>query len=114
MEDRAIFALLKDGDIVTSFTPAKRFYEARQMPTTEASIYTQGATQLYMSLGEVRDEGEIIVRFYQKPFVLLIWIGAIIMALGGVLSFSDRRLWGKTQPASRPSHTQKPTLRNQA
>ena len=114
VEDRAIFALLKDGDIVTSFTPAKRFYEARQMPTTEASIYTQGATQLYMSLGEVRDEGEIIVRFYQKPFVLLIWIGAIIMALGGVLSFSDRRLWGKTQPASRPSHTQKPTLRNQA
>ena len=114
VEDRAIFALLKDGDIVTSFTPAKRFYEARQMPTTEASIYTQGATQLYMSLGEVRDEGEIIVRFYQKPFVLLIWIGAIIMALGGVLSFSDRRLWGKTQPASRPSHTQKPTQRNQA
>ena len=114
VEDRAIFALLKDGDIVTSFTPAKRFYEARQMPTTEASIYTQGATQLYMSLGEVRDEGEIIVGFYQKPFVLLIWVGAIIMALGGVLSFSDRRLWGKTQPASRPSHTQKPTQRNQA
>ena len=95
IEDRAIFTLSKDGGIITRFAPAKRFYEARQMPTTEASIYTQGATQLYLSLGEVRESGEIVVRFYQKPFVLFIWIGAIIMALGGTLSFSDRALWTK-------------------
>ncbi|MEP6342559.1 MAG: heme lyase CcmF/NrfE family subunit [Maricaulaceae bacterium] len=94
-EDRGIFALLKDEGLVTSFTPSKRFYPARQMPTTEASLHTQGISQLYLSLGEVRDSGEIVVRFYQKPLILLIWFGAIIMALGGCLSLSDRALWAR-------------------
>ena len=89
IEDRAVFWLLKDGKIVTRFTPAKRFYEARQTPTTEASIYTTGASQLYLSLGEVRGGGDIVVRFFNKPFVLLIWIGAIIMALGGCLLYTS-------------------------
>ena len=96
-----MFALLKDGKLVTDFTPSKRFYPARQMPTTEASLHTQGISQLYLSLGEVRDSGEIVVRFYQKPLILLIWFGAIIMALGGCLSLSDRALWNrKTRKAT--------------
>jgi len=102
VEDKALFALVEDGEVATNFAPSKRFYEARQMPTTEASLHTQGASQLYVSLGEVRDSGEIVVRFYQKPFILLIWFGAIIMAFGGMLSFSDRRLWAENKAKSKP------------
>ena len=95
VEDRGLFTLLKGDKLVTSFTPSKRFYPARQMPTTEASLHTQGVSQLYLSLGEVRESGEIVVRFYEKPMILLIWFGAIIMALGGCLSLSERALWSR-------------------
>jgi len=53
---------------------------------------TRGLSQLYLSLGEVNDDGSISVRLYHKPMVLLIWLGAVVMALGGALSLSDRRL----------------------
>ena len=95
VEDRGLFTLLKGDKLVTSFMPSKRFYPARQMPTTEASLHTQGVSQLYLSLGEVRESGEIVVRFYEKPMILLIWFGAIIMALGGCLSLSERALWSR-------------------
>jgi cytochrome c-type biogenesis protein CcmF len=44
------------------------------------------------------------VRIYHKPLVLLIWLGAVVMALGGALSLSDRRLRvGAPKPAARPT-----------
>ena len=53
-----------------------------------------------------RPDGAIAVRLYYKPLVLLIWLGCVVMALGGALSLSDRRLRvGAPKPAR-----QKPTL----
>ena len=70
------------------------------MATTEAALLTRGASQLYVSLGDPGDNGAIAVRIYHKPLVLLIWIGALMMAFGGVLSLSDRRLRvGAPKPA---------------
>ncbi len=65
---------------------------ARNMPTTEAGIRTFGFSQLYVSVGDELPGGGIGVRAYWKPLVTLIWLGAVVMALGGVLSLSDRRL----------------------
>jgi cytochrome c-type biogenesis protein CcmF len=62
------------------------------MSTTEAALMTRGASQLYLSLGDVGSDGAIAVRLYHKPLVLLIWLGAVVMVLGGALSLSDRRL----------------------
>jgi cytochrome c-type biogenesis protein CcmF len=53
---------------------------------------SRGLDQLYLSLGDVDANGAAPIRLYYKPLVLLIWIGAVVMALGGVLSLSDRRL----------------------
>lgn len=40
------------------------------------------------------------MRIYHKPLVLLIWWGPVLMAFGGVLSLSDRRLRvGAPKPA---------------
>lgn len=69
----------------------KRIYIARAMPTTEAGIRTDGLSQAYVSLGEPQADGGIAVRLYDKPLILLIWIGAVVMALGGALSLTDRR-----------------------
>jgi cytochrome c-type biogenesis protein CcmF len=62
------------------------------MPTTEAGIRTFGASQLYVSLGDFTDKGGVVVRIWWKPYILCIWLGALLMAIGGAISLSDRRL----------------------
>ena len=62
------------------------------MPTTEAGIATLHFGQVYVSLSEKNADGSLDARFYWKPYVSLIWIGALLMAFGGALSLSDRRL----------------------
>jgi len=76
-------------------TPERRFYSAGGQTTTEVAICTRGVNHLYVVLGERRDaagEPVWLVRGYWNPWALLIFIGPGIMALGGVVSLSDRRL----------------------
>jgi cytochrome c-type biogenesis protein CcmF len=82
-------------------TPSKRNFTTRAgMSTTEAALQTRGVSQLYISLGEPTPDGGIAVRIYHKPMVLLIWFGPVLMAFGGMLSLSDRRLRvGAPKPA---------------
>ncbi|MEN5082214.1 heme lyase CcmF/NrfE family subunit [Bosea sp. TWI1241] len=91
-EDVARFRVVtRDGRELKPVEAMKRFYMARGMPTTEAGIRTRGTGQVYVSLGEPQGDGAIAVRLYDKPLVLLIWIGSLIMAAGGLLSLTDRR-----------------------
>ncbi|MFA1625401.1 cytochrome c-type biogenesis CcmF C-terminal domain-containing protein, partial [Rhizobium mongolense] len=91
-EDRGHFSIRRGGVEVADVWSAKRVYAARQMPTTEAGILTFGASQLYVSLGDPTRDGGIVVRIWWKPFILLIWGGTLLMAVGGFVSLSDRRL----------------------
>ncbi|KYH00529.1 heme lyase CcmF/NrfE family subunit [Bradyrhizobium sp. DOA1] len=96
----AEFNVSRDGEPVTVMTPSKRSFTTRGSSTTEAALMTRGASQLYISLGDATAEGAIAVRIYYKPMVLLIWWGPVLMAFGGVLSLSDRRLRvGAPKPA---------------
>jgi cytochrome c-type biogenesis protein CcmF len=96
----ARFTVRKDGQVIDVLEPSKRTFPQRQMSTTEAALLTRGVSQIYLSLGDVGADGAIAVRLYHKPFVLLIWLGAVVMVLGGVLSLSDRRLRvGAPKPA---------------
>jgi hypothetical protein len=78
--------------VIAVMEPSRRVYPARNFPTTEAAFHTIGFSQLYISPGDPTQDGGIVVRFYHKPLVTLIWIGTLIMAAGGVLSLMDRRL----------------------
>jgi len=69
----------------------RRTYVASGMPTTEAAIETYGFSQLYLQLGEPLDNTHV-VRIWHKPYITLIWLGAILMAFAGVLSLTDRKL----------------------
>jgi cytochrome c-type biogenesis protein CcmF len=80
------------GTLVAVTEPAKRFFPARQMSTTQAGIATLGLGQLYISLGDQSSDSVVAARLYWKPLVTLIWLGACIMAFGGALSLADRRL----------------------
>ena len=86
------FTIMQAGVEIGKTTSEKRFYPARQMPTTEAGIVTFGASQLYVSLGDPQANGGLVVRIWYKSWVTFIWYGTIFMVLGAIVSLSDRRL----------------------
>ncbi|HVY20493.1 MAG TPA: heme lyase CcmF/NrfE family subunit [Bauldia sp.] len=86
------FSVRRGGSLIAVVEPAKRRYATRQTETTEAGIRTFGFSQLYVSLGDIAADGSVTVRIFWKPWVTFIWLGAIVMAAGGLLSLSDRRL----------------------
>jgi cytochrome c-type biogenesis protein CcmF len=100
-EMAANFSVLVDGRVVATMSPSKRNFTTRSgASTTEAALLSRGASQLYISLGDIAADGSIAVRIYHKPLVLLIWLGPVFMAFGGILSLSDRRLRvGAPKPA---------------
>ncbi len=85
------FLLSKNGRAIRSLHPEKRAYFSSDMPMTEAAIDANGLRHVYLSLGEALGDGAWSVRVYYKPFVDWIWIGCVLMALGGLLAISDRR-----------------------
>jgi len=96
----AQFSVRQNGRLLDTMTPSKRSFTTRGATTTEAALLTRGASQLYISLGDTAGDGTIAVRIYHKPLVLLIWFGPVLMAFGGLLSLSDRRLRvGAPKPA---------------
>jgi cytochrome c-type biogenesis protein CcmF len=88
----ARFAVHRNGALIGFMEPAKREFPSRETATTQTALMRRGLSQIYVSLGELKPDGSVGVRIYYKPLVLLIWLGPVAMALGGALSFSDRRL----------------------
>jgi cytochrome c-type biogenesis protein CcmF len=82
----------RGGAPVAELTPSKRLYDAPRQPTTEAAIHASWRGDLYIVLGDALADGAFVVRAYFNPLVRLIWLGALVMAVGGVLSLLDRRL----------------------
>jgi cytochrome c-type biogenesis protein CcmF len=100
--DTGSFTITSPGNGTARLDAERRTYVASGMPTTEAAIQTYGLSQLYLQLGEPLD-GTHVVRVWHKPYILLIWLGTLVMAGAGVLSLTDRRLRvGLPQPSHRP------------
>lgn len=87
----AFITLLQDGTEIAQLRPEKRIYPVAQMPTTEAGIDYDLARDVYVVIGDEQLGGGWAVRTYIKPMTNWIWIGSGLMALGGLLSLSDRR-----------------------
>ncbi|NRP84929.1 Cytochrome c-type biogenesis protein CcmF [Ensifer adhaerens] len=91
-EDRARFTVSRGGVAFAKMSSSKRVFTANRTATTEAGILTLGPSQLYVSVGDASKDGGMVVRIWWKPFILCIWMGALVMAIGGFVSLSDRRL----------------------
>jgi cytochrome c-type biogenesis protein CcmF len=87
----ADMSVVRNGREVARVYPEKRLYTVSGTPTTEAGISSGFLRDIYLVIGDPQDDGGWAVRTYIKPFANWIWAGAIIMALGGLLSLSDRR-----------------------
>jgi len=83
--------LAQNGREIAKLRPEKRVYPVAQMPTTEAAIDYNLLRDVYVVIGDPQNNGGWAVRTYIKPLTNWIWIGCGLMALGGLLSLSDRR-----------------------
>ncbi|HEX6861047.1 MAG TPA: heme lyase CcmF/NrfE family subunit [Caulobacteraceae bacterium] len=92
LAERAVITATRAGRPVCTATPERRAYYAGGQTTSEVYICPRGIDQLYIVLGERRAGKTWLVRAYFNPWVQLIFLGPLLMALGGVISLSDRRL----------------------
>jgi cytochrome c-type biogenesis protein CcmF len=88
---RATISLLRDGAVVHVMEPSRRWFPVARQNTTEVSIRTNLIYDLYAVIGEERD-GKAVIRLHYNLLAPWLWLGAAVMALGGVLSLSDRRV----------------------
>lgn len=87
----ATLTVSEDGHNAIVLSPEKRFFPVQKMATTEAAIHNGFFRDIYIVIGDPQEGGGWAVRSYIKPFASWIWIGCALMALGGLISLSDRR-----------------------
>lgn len=80
-----------EGGLVAMMEPSRRTFPVQRMTTTEAAIRTNLLADLYAVLGEERD-GAALFRLHYNPLAPWIWLGALVMAAGGLVSLLDRRV----------------------
>jgi cytochrome c-type biogenesis protein CcmF len=85
------------GSGVTTLKPQSLFFPEPPTTTNEAAIDTSWNGQLYAVLGERDEQGRWQLRLWWKPFVTLIWLGGILIALGGALALGGRLLRERRQ-----------------
>jgi cytochrome c-type biogenesis protein CcmF len=88
---RGTVGVSRNGTFVETLHPEKRLYNAGGNAMTNAAIDSGPFGDLYVSMGEPVDGGAWIIRVYSKPFIVWIWFGFVMMAIGGFLALSDRR-----------------------
>jgi cytochrome c-type biogenesis protein CcmF len=93
------FELWRDGKLVNMLRPQQRVYRVQQSPMTEAAIDVALHRDVFIALGQALGNGAWSVRVRVKPLISFLWLGAIVMAFGGVLGATDRRY--RAQPAPR-------------
>ena len=98
--DRAHIALMDGGKVKAMLRPEQRFYTAEGQSVSDTAIRTTGLRDLYLALGDNRGGGRYAVRVYVSPLAPLIWLGALVMALGGLLSLGGRLRAGARAPAA--------------
>jgi len=88
---RADMRLLKDGRLITEMHPEKRFYPVENGTATGVAIRTNLLSDVYAVIGDADGKGGYALRLYWNPLVPWIWLGAALMAFGGIVSLTDRR-----------------------
>ncbi|HET7880393.1 MAG TPA: cytochrome c-type biogenesis CcmF C-terminal domain-containing protein, partial [Acetobacteraceae bacterium] len=73
------------------FHPSRRMFTVQKTTVTDTAIQTNLLRDLYAVLGEERD-GQAVLRLHVNPLAPWIWLGALVMAIGGGVSLADRRL----------------------
>jgi cytochrome c-type biogenesis protein CcmF len=84
-------AITRNGRQVATLYPQKRTYRVQRNPMTESGIDVTWGRDLFVAMGEPLGDGSWSLRLQYKPLVRFIWLGALIIALGGLIAVCDRR-----------------------
>jgi len=95
--------VLRGARLVTVLHPQKRVYRVQQSPMTEAGIEAGWNRDLFVAMGEDLGDGAWSLRLQYKPMVRFIWLGALVMALGGLVAVTDRRYRLQRTAADEPA-----------
>ena len=87
----ALIEIRRNGDFVGEVRPQKRKYLVQTSPMTEAGIEAGLGRDLFVALGDQIGQDTWSVRVQYKPMIRFIWLGCLVMALGGLIAASDRR-----------------------
>lgn len=88
---RADMRLLRGGRLITELHPEKRFFAVENGTATGVAIRTNFLSDVYAVIGDADGKGGYTLRLYWNPLVPWIWLGAALMAFGGLVSLTDRR-----------------------
>ncbi|UCC14901.1 MAG: heme lyase CcmF/NrfE family subunit [Gammaproteobacteria bacterium] len=94
-------AISRDGDEIAVLSPQKRVYRVQRSPMTESGIQPRLTRDLYVALGEPLGGEAWSLRMQYKPLIRLVWLGALLMAFGGMIAMSDRRYRAREQAEDR-------------
>ncbi len=89
--DQGKIEVTRNGESVVTLYPEKRRYNVQGSIMTEAAIDPGLFRDLYVALGEPLGDDAWAVRVHYKPFVRWLWLGGVLMSLGGVLAVADKR-----------------------
>ena len=92
-----IVEIRRGSDYVATVRPQKRQYLVQKSWMTEAGIHPTWNKDLFVALGDQLGDGAWSVRIQYKPMIRFIWLGAFVMALGGLVTVTDRRYRKKAQ-----------------
>jgi cytochrome c-type biogenesis protein CcmF len=106
---RAQILVERPGSAPMTMYPERRWYPVAQSQTTNTAIATNGFGDLYLALGDPDGKGGWVLRAYYNPLVPWIWFGAILAALGGLVSLSERRLRARVARAGAAVAPARPT-----
>jgi cytochrome c-type biogenesis protein CcmF len=88
------------GKLITTLEPQKRHFWVQQTDNSQAAISVNWARDLFVAMGNPLGEGAWSMRIQYKPLVRYIWLGAIIMAVGGIVAATDRRYRSRVKATS--------------
>ena len=88
--EQGTFRVMRDGQTVALLRPESRVYKGG-MPTSESAISWKPTHDIYVAMGQPIGDSAWSVRLQVRPFVRFIWIGGLLIALGGLLALTDPR-----------------------
>ena len=85
------FDVTHDGHLVATLEPQKRHFVVQQVDNSHAAITFNWRRDLFVAMGNSLGAGAWSLRIQYKPLMRYVWLGALLMALGGAVCASDRR-----------------------
>jgi cytochrome c-type biogenesis protein CcmF len=114
---QAVVQVTRGGKAVTVLKPEKRHFWVQQTDNSQAAISVNWSRDLFVAMGNPLGGGAWSMRIQYKPLVRYIWLGAIVMALGGVIAATDRRYRAgvkatSSDPVAAPPGPPEPSFRS--